>query len=62
MAVGFTDKDEEGFTVEKTELGNVYYKEDEVVITGDVTVKYVVHPWISRFEVEGMEPRKGEDL
>lgn len=44
-----------GYEVEQSELGNVYYPKEGVAVPGSITVKYEVYPWISCFEVEGIE-------
>lgn len=50
---------ETGYTCEKSDLGNVFYKADEIIISEDAIVKYVEYPWITRFEVKGMDIIKG---
>lgn len=60
MSVGFTDKEEEvmlgeGYTFEQSEFGNVYYPKEGIVVSDTVQIKYVVYPWITCFEVDGIE-------
>ena len=60
MAVMFTEKDEatmieDGFVSDKSELGMVYYPKEGIRIVDQITVKYVDYPWISCFEVDGIE-------
>ena len=60
MSVGFTDKDEEqmlkqGYVFQQSELGKVYYPKEGIVVGEQVEVKYVEYPWITCFEVEGIE-------
>ncbi|MCF0140763.1 MAG: hypothetical protein HUJ78_01895 [Mogibacterium sp.] len=42
----------------RSPLGKVYYQPERVVIEGDVQVNYMVLPWISHFEVEGLKADK----
>lgn len=63
VSVGFTDKDEEqmveaGYLFERSELGNVYYPKEGVVIRETIIIKYVEYSWITCFEVEGIEIMK----
>lgn len=60
MSVGFTDKEEEemrkaGYVFEKSEVGNVYYPGEGIAVSETVEIKYMEYPWISCFEVEGIE-------
>lgn len=60
MSVGFTDKDEEqmleqGYIFKQSELGKVYYPKEGITLEAVVEVKYVEYPWITCFEVEGIE-------
>ena len=60
MSVGFTDKDEEqmleqGYIFQQSEFGKVYYPKDGIALEAVVEVKYVEYPWITCFEVEGIE-------
>ena len=60
VSVGFTDKDEkqmaeEGYLFEKSEFGNVYYPKEGVAVQEIIIIKYVEYPWITCFEVEGVE-------
>ncbi|KMZ55599.1 hypothetical protein HMPREF0980_00297 [Dorea sp. D27] len=63
MSVSFTDEDkdvmfEKGYEADESELGNVYYPKQGVVIPGKITVSYIEYPWISCFEVDGIEIEK----
>lgn len=63
MSVSFTDeaKDvmlEKGYVADESELGNVYYPKAGVIISGQITVRYIEYPWITCFEVEGIEIKK----
>ena len=65
VAVSFTDEDEEamlakGYQWEQSELGKVYYPSEGVVILDKICVNYMEYPWISCFEVEGVEIEKKE--
>jgi len=65
MSVGFTVEDEKtmdekGYLQDKSELGYVYYPKEGIHIPDKITVKYVDYPWISCFEVEGIEILKEE--
>ena len=65
MSVGFTEKNEgemleEGYISDKSELGKVYYPSEGIRTLEQVTVKYVEYPWITCFEVEGIEILKTE--
>ena len=60
MSVSFTDEDEEamlekGYETDQSELGNVYYPKEGIEITDHIIVKYVEYPWVTCFEVEGIE-------
>ncbi len=46
---------EAGYQSERSEFGNVYYPKDGVRVSEQVIVKYVEYPWITCFEVEGIE-------
>ena len=64
MSVGFTVEEEEkmfekGYVLDESVLGKVYYPKDGIRIVDDIVVKYVDYPWISCFEVEGIEILKG---
>ena len=59
ISVGFTDKEKEellsqGYTCEKSPLGNVYYQSEGIIINDDITINYMEYPWITCFEVEGL--------
>ncbi|BDF33217.1 hypothetical protein CE91St62_12820 [Lachnospiraceae bacterium] len=63
MSVSFTDEDkdvmlEKGYDVDESELGNVYYPKEGIIIPGQIMVRYVEYPWITCFEVEGIEIKK----
>ncbi|WP_242847318.1 hypothetical protein [Dorea sp. D27] len=49
---------EKGYEADESELGNVYYPKQGVVIPGKITVSYIEYPWISCFEVDGIEIEK----
>lgn len=49
-----------GYETDESELGNVYYFREGIHIPGNITVKYVEYPWITCFEVEGIEIMKDE--
>ncbi len=61
MSVGFADKDEayyleNGYLADETAIGKAYYPRSGVRITGPVGVRYEVRPWVTRFEIDGIEP------
>lgn len=65
MSVGFTVEDtdkmiEKGYVLDKSELGRVFYPKEGIRILGEIIVKYVEYPWITCFEVEGIEILKDE--
>nr|WP_307999874.1 hypothetical protein [uncultured Merdimonas sp.] len=45
---------ERGYAVDQSELGNVYYPEKGISRDEKVSVNYVEYPWITCFEVEGL--------
>lgn len=50
-----------GFQVDQSDLGKVYYPAQGVEIPGRIVINYVEYPWITCFEVEGVEiAEKGE--
>lgn len=60
MSVGFTDKEESqmlvnGYVSEKSEFGNVYYPKEGIMVSEKIEVKYVEYPWITCFEVTGID-------
>lgn len=60
MSVSFTDEEaavmtEKGYEADCSEVGNVYYPREGVNISGSIAVNYVEYPWITCFEVEGIE-------
>jgi len=65
MSVGFTvgeEKEmlEKGYLLDESVLGKVYYPKEGIRIPDIITVKYVDYPWISCFEVEGIEILKSK--
>ena len=65
MSVGFTvgeEKEmlEKGYLLDESVLGKVYYPKEGITIPDKITVKYVDYPWISCFEVEGIEILKSK--
>ena len=65
MSVGFTvgeEKEmlEKGYVLDESVLGKVYYPKEGIRIPDIITVKYVDYPWISCFEVEGIEILKSK--
>ena len=65
MSVGFTVEHkktmlEKGYLHDVSELGDVYYPKEGIEIPDKIVVKYVEYPWISCFEVEGIEILKNE--
>ena len=65
MSVGFTVEDtdtmiEKGYVLDVSEFGRVFYPKEGIRIPGEITVKYVEYPWITCFEVEGIEIIKDE--
>ena len=51
---------EKGYVLDESLLGKVYYPKEGIRIPDKIVVKYVDYPWISCFEVEGIEILKGE--
>lgn len=47
-----------GYVCDESELGKVYYPDHGIVISDEVVVKYVEYPWITCFEVDGIEIEK----
>ena len=65
MSVGFTVEEHEkmletGYVCDESILGKVYYPKEGIRIQEKIIVKYVDYPWISCFEVEGIEIMKTE--
>jgi len=65
MSVGFTVGEEKemierGYVLDESVLGKVYYPKEGIRIPDKIIVKYVDYPWISCFEVEGIEILKRE--
>ena len=46
---------EEGYVLDESVLGKVYYPKDGIWVQDKIVVKYVDYPWISCFEVDGIE-------
>ena len=44
-----------GYQVEQSDLGKVYYPTEGVEIPDQIVINYVEYPWITCFEVEGVE-------
>ena len=66
MSVGFTVEEEtqmleKGYVLDKSVLGKVYYPKEGICILEKIIVKYVDYPWISCFEVEGIEILKEKE-
>ena len=60
MSVGFTVEEEaimleKGYILDESILGKVYYPKEGIRIRDGISVKYVDYPWITCFEVEGIE-------
>lgn len=60
MSVSFTDEgaevmEEKGYRTAQSEMGNVYYPKEGICISDEIAVNYMDYPWISCFEVEGIE-------
>lgn len=60
MTVSFTDKEkgvllQEGFEADESELGYVFYPKEGIILGENISVNYVEYPWITCFEVEGIE-------
>ena len=51
---------EKGYASDQSELGNVYYPAEGVSRTETVSVNYVEYPWITCFEVEGLDIIKSD--
>jgi len=49
---------EGGYREDKSVLGKVYIPLSGVEVTGDIVVRYERHPWIERFEVDGIKAAK----
>ena len=67
MSVGFTVEEEQimiekGYVLDESVLGKVYYPKEGIRISGEIIVKFVDYPWISCFEVEGIEIVKTDDF
>ena len=62
MSVGFADKDslyyiEHGYIEIISEAGRVYIPDEQVEITGKITIRYEKYPWIEKFEIDGVVPK-----
>lgn len=60
MSVGFADKEpqyyaEQGYSCDSSPVGSVYIPMDKIEISGQVTIRYEKHPWIEKFEVDGIK-------
>ncbi|MBQ6389305.1 MAG: hypothetical protein IJH90_06715 [Mogibacterium sp.] len=60
VSVSFTDGNDpegglEGYSIDRTELGRVFLSAGAVQITGPVRIRYEKHPWIERFELDGIK-------
>jgi len=51
---------EKGYILDTSEFGRVFYPKEGIRVPGEITVKYVEYPWITCFEVEGIEIIKDE--
>ena len=51
---------EKGYAEDQSELGNVYYPAEGVSRAETVSVNYVEYPWITCFEVEGLDIIKSD--
>ena len=47
-----------GYVWENSELGYVYYLQEEIYFSDQAEIRYVEYPWITCFEVEGIEFKK----
>ena len=45
-----------GYVAGKSEVGYVYYPAEGVKTSEEIVVTYIEYPWLTRFEVEGIEP------
>lgn len=43
-----------GYETDVSELGNVFYPKEGVVISGEIAVNYIEYPWLTCFEVDGI--------
>lgn len=51
---------EDGYVCEQSELGNVFYPEEGIIVSDKIVVKRMEYPWLTCFEVEGIEIIKPE--
>ena len=54
MSVGVTDKakeemQEDGYVCEQSELGNVFYPEEGIIVSDKIVVKRMEYPWLTCF-------------
>lgn len=59
VSVGFADGkeayyEEQGYACEESALGKVYYQADQIELEETRIIRYMVYPWISHFELEGI--------
>ncbi len=45
-----------GYVAAESEVGSVYYPAEGVKTSEEIAVNYIEYPWLTRFEVEGIEP------
>lgn len=60
VSVGFTDKDaqyyiDRGYYCDESVMGKVYYLAKEMETDAQIVVRYMEYPWISTFEVDGIQ-------
>lgn len=51
---------DEGYAVEESELGNVYYPSKGLYFKPDAEIRRMEYPWITRLEVKGSIINKEE--
>ena len=60
MSVSFADEDtskyDEGYLREESQIGAVYVPLHSVELDEEATIRYERHPWIERFELDGIRP------
>lgn len=47
-----------GYAADVSELGNVFYPKEGIILRDKISVSYVEYPWLTRFEVDGIEFEK----
>ena len=52
----------EGYAVEESELGKVYYPEKGLSFEEDAEIRRMEYPWLTTLEVKGAIIHKGELL